>query len=48
LRKPWKFLRKIKSIEDLFYFFKLGKNISKLIINKKAVEKKGIAALWKK
>lgn len=47
LKRPWRFLNKIRSPEDFLYTFKLGKNLTKLIINQALVQKKGIAALWK-
>lgn len=47
LKKPWRFLKKIKSFEDLAYTYKLGKNFLKIFINQTSVKKKGIAALWK-
>ena len=43
----WRYFNKIRSGEDLFYVLKLGKNLSKLFLNKTLVKKKGIAALWK-
>lgn len=46
-KNPLRFFAKIRSIEDLFYIFKLGKNLAKLFLNKSLVKKKGIAALWK-
>lgn len=48
IKRPLFFVKKIRSIEDVKYLLKLGKNISKLVINKRVVEKNGIAALWKK
>ena len=44
---PLRFLNKIRSVEDFLYIIKLGKNLSKLFLNKTLVKKKGIAALWK-
>lgn len=46
LKKPWRFIYKIKSLEDLFYTFKLGKNLSRIFLNQTRVKTKGIAALW--
>ena len=47
MKKPWRFLSKLKSFEDLIYTFKIGKNLSQIIFNQVSVKKKGIAALWK-
>jgi len=46
-KNPLRFLNKIRSVEDLFYIIKLGKNLSKLFLNKTLVKKRGIAALWR-
>jgi len=46
-KNPWRYFNKIRSGEDLLYVLKLGKNLSKLFLNKALVKKKGIAALWK-
>lgn len=46
-KTPWRFLNKIHSWEDFLYIVKLGKNLSRLFINKTIVKEKGIAALWK-
>lgn len=47
LKKPWLFLLKIRSWEDLLYAFKLFKNLAGVIFNQTKVKKRGIAALWK-
>jgi len=47
LKKPWRFLSKLRSVEDLVYILKLGKNLSKIFFNQALVKSKGIAALWK-
>ena len=46
LKSPWRFANKIKSIEDLIYTCKLGKNFTKIFINRTLVKKRGIVALW--
>lgn len=46
-KNPFRILNKIRSVEDFFYVFRLGKNLAKLFLNKTLVKKKGIAALWK-
>ena len=48
LRKPWRFIGKINSFEDLLYTYKLGKNLAKIFVSQAQVKEKGIAALWKK
>lgn len=48
MKKPWRFISKLKSFEDLIYTFKIGKNLSRLFFNQTLVRTKGIAALWEK
>ncbi len=47
LKKPWRFLSKIKSFEDLVYTYKLGKSLFKIMFNQAWLKSKGIAALRK-
>lgn len=47
LKKPWRLFRKIHSFEDLVYACKLGRNLSKILVNQTIIKNKGIAALWK-
>lgn len=47
MKKPWRFIHKIKSGEDLVYTLKIGRNLSKIILNSALVKNKGIAALWR-
>lgn len=47
LGKPWRFVRKIRSLEDLLYTFRLGRSLAKIFFNQRLVKSKGIAALWK-
>lgn len=47
LKKPWRFIYKIKSLEDLIYTFRLGRQLSRIVFNGALVKNKGIAALWK-
>ena len=47
LKKPWRILNKIHSFEDLFYTYKLSKNLMKILINQSLIKTKGIAGLWK-
>ncbi len=46
LKRPWRYLNKIRSLEDFTYILKLGRNFSRFILNPTSIEKKGIAALW--
>lgn len=46
-KKPWRFLYKIKSIDDIIYTSKLANNLTKLMIKQNLIKNKGIAALWK-
>lgn len=47
LKKPWRFLNKVRSLEDLIYTYKLSRNLLKILLNQALVRKRGIAALWK-
>lgn len=46
LKKPWPLFRKIHSFKDLFYTYKLSKNLMKILINQTLIKTKGIAGLW--
>ncbi len=47
MTKPWRALRKIRSVEDIRYSAKLGSRLLKMGIGQLSFSKKGIAALWK-
>ncbi len=47
MTKPWRALRKIRSVEDIRYSAKLGSRLLKMGIGQLKFSKKGIAALWK-
>ncbi|PIS08810.1 hypothetical protein COT75_05010 [Candidatus Beckwithbacteria bacterium CG10_big_fil_rev_8_21_14_0_10_34_10] len=49
-KRPLLYLNKVKSLGDLLYIFKLGKNLMEIFINQNLsnkIKKSGIAALWK-
>lgn len=47
LRKPWRFINKIRSREDFYYTMRLGKIFLRIFAHQALVKTKGIAAFWK-